>query len=96
MQAFMRVNSNKKILVCTNFRANPSQPSCGARGSNEVMAELTTAAEPFNISVEAIPCMGLCEAGPNVRFIPNGQHFHAASLNDIEMLIKAFQLLKAC
>lgn len=92
----MSAPSNKKILVCTNFRSNPNLPSCGARGSNEVLAALSTAGQPLNISVYAIPCMGLCDIGPNVRFSPSGNYFHEASLNDIKMLIKEFERFKAC
>jgi NADH:ubiquinone oxidoreductase subunit E len=84
----------KKILVCTNFRANPNHPSCAARGSKALVAELTQQLQHKNVSIEVeeIQCMGYCNAGPNLRLIPNGEIFHEVSTKKLAKIIKATQL----
>lgn len=89
----MNTASEKKVLVCTNYRANPNNPSCGARNSEKLFLALTEATVDFPISTERSPCMGLCHAGPNVRLVPNGQYFNEVDTEKLELLtkeIKAF------
>lgn len=80
----------KKILVCTNFRANPNNPSCAARGSKQVMAALVQELKQKNlpIMVEESPCLGFCEIGPNLRLMPNGEFFHGVSVTELTTIIK--------
>jgi NADH:ubiquinone oxidoreductase subunit E len=80
----------KKILVCTNYRANPNNPSCAARGSKEILAALTHQLqhEKVSIELEEIQCMGYCNLGPNVRLIPNGEIFHEVSTKKFGEIIK--------
>ena len=80
----------KKILVCTNFRANPNNPSCAARGSKQVMAALVQELKQKNlpIMVEESPCLGFCEIGPNLRLTPNGEFFHGVSVTELTTIIK--------
>jgi NADH:ubiquinone oxidoreductase subunit E len=81
----------KKILVCTNFRANPNHPSCAARGSKKLLTELTIQIQQNSlaINIEESPCLGFCQVGPNVRLVPNGPFFHAVSTEKIDDLIEA-------
>lgn len=81
----------KKLLVCTNYRANPNNPSCAARGSKEIAAELMQHLQQENVSIEIeeIQCMGYCKIGPNVRLIPNGAYFHEVSASKFAEIIKA-------
>ena len=83
----------KKILICTNFRANPNNPSCAARGSKEVMAALLQELEQKNlpITVEESPCLGFCEIGPNLRLMPTGKFFHGVSDKKLGAIIKSTQ-----
>ena len=85
---------SKKILVCTNFRANPNQPSCAARGSKEVLTALSQQLQhkKVPIEIEEIQCMGYCDVGPNVRLMPNGEFFHEVSAEDFSQIIKATKL----
>ena len=80
----------KKILVCTNFRANPNNPSCAARGSKEIMAQLAEELQQKKVSIEleASPCMGFCQIGPNVHLVPSGPFSHAVSTENLNALIK--------
>jgi (2Fe-2S) ferredoxin len=81
----------KKILVCTNFRANLNNPSCAARNSQLVLNALKE--ELINkhivIEVEASPCMGYCNVGPNLRLAPNGEFFHGVTVTNLAKLIQA-------
>jgi (2Fe-2S) ferredoxin len=89
----MSISSDKKILVCTNFRANPNYPSCSRRGSEEVLAALTK--QSLATAIEKSPCMGMCHEGPNVRFVPNGSIFHAVSTKNLEKLIAEIKVFTA-
>ena len=81
----------KKILVCTNYRANLNNPSCAARGSQLVLATLKQELINNNIviEIEESPCMGYCNVGPNLRLAPNGEFFHGVSAIDLAKLIQA-------
>lgn len=81
----------KKIFVCTNFRANPNNPSCAARDSQLVLDTLKAELAKKNIAIEIeeSPCMGYCEVGPNVRLAPSGIFFHGVSAKNLSKLIKA-------
>lgn len=81
----------KKILVCTNFRANLNNPSCAARDSQLVLSALKKELTDKNIviEIEESPCMGYCNVGPNLRLAPNGEFFHEVSASNISSLIEA-------
>ena len=84
----------KELLVCTNFRANPNNPSCAARGSKEILIELSQLLQRRNVSikVEEIQCMGFCKVGPNIRLFPNGEFFHEVSSKKISNIIKSTKI----
>ena len=42
----------KKLLVCTNYRANPNNPSCAARDSETLLAALTQQFQQNNLLIE--------------------------------------------
>ena len=81
----------KQLLVCTNFRANPNNPSCAARNSLEVLDAIQSELTKKNIAlvIEKSPCMGYCNVGPNVRLAPNGEFFHEVSAKKLAKLVKA-------
>ncbi len=82
---------NKKIFVCTNFRANPNNPSCAARDSQRVLETLKIEIAKKNIAIEieASPCMGYCDVGPNARLAPSGLFFHGVNARNLSKLIQA-------
>ena len=71
----------KKLLVCTNLRANPNQPSCAARGSLTMANALNQVIKKQNLAIEVEPtdCLGYCEIGINLRLSPNGDFIHHAN-----------------
>ena len=84
----------KKILVCTNFRANPNHPSCAGRGSKEAALGLTRELQDKNvkIEIEESPCMGYCNIGPNMRLIPGGEYFHEVTDKKFTEIIAAAKI----
>lgn len=84
----------KKLLVCTNYRANPNNPSCAARGSKEILSALTQQlqAQCVLIPIEQIQCMGYCNIGPNMRLAPDGAFFHEVSDEKLAEIIEAAKL----
>ncbi len=87
----------KKLLICTNYRANPNNPSCGARHSQLVLDALKMefAEKKMVIEIEESPCMGYCNVGPNARLTPNGAFFHGLSATKLAKLIKAAKKFSA-
>lgn len=82
---------SKQLLVCTNFRANPNNPSCGARDSQLVFDQLKTSLAKENIEIATVesPCMGYCNDGPNARLAPNGEFFHGISAKNLAEVLQA-------
>lgn len=79
----------KKIVVCVNYRANPDQPSCAARGSLELAQCLQAEIRNRNLDIpmEQLHCMGFCDQGPNIRLVPGGRFFHMLTLEDIPQVL---------
>ncbi len=77
------------IVVCINHRANPNQPSCGARGSQAVATAIEDEIKhhQLNMQVERIYCLGFCDRGPNLRIAPEGRFIHDVQLADVPNLI---------
>ncbi len=81
----------KKLLICTNYRANPNNPSCAARGSEAILTALSQQFQQNNlpVQIEESPCLGFCQVGPNARLMPNGPFFHQISLTQLSPIILA-------
>jgi hypothetical protein len=83
----------KKVIVCVNFRANPNQPSCAARGSRELalclQAELVS--HKINIVIEHSDCLGYCDKGPNLKLAPEGRFLHYGNKQDIPAILLALK-----
>ena len=78
-----------KIIICVNHRANASQPSCAARGSEELAhcLEVELGKRDLGITVERFNCLGLCEQGPNIRLAPGGRFYHQVGMGDLPALM---------
>lgn len=63
-----------QIILCTNRRMG-NAPSCGARGSREVIAALRA----LGFEAEEGPCLGMCARGPNAKILPGGTVLHNAT-----------------
>jgi NADH:ubiquinone oxidoreductase subunit E len=80
----------KKILVCTNYRANPNNSSCAARGSEVILTMLqqTLRQDNMPIGAEPSPCMGFCEKGPNAHLTPGGPFLHEITMQNWNKVIE--------
>jgi (2Fe-2S) ferredoxin len=80
----------KTIIVCINHRANPNQPSCGARGGIELadLVEKEISRLGLNIRMERFKCLGFCDRGPNLKIAPDGRFIYGAKPEDIPILIQ--------
>lgn len=81
----------RSILICTHYRANPNQPSCGARGAQALKQALADSVvnQGLALGIVEIQCLGECEAGPNMRLIPSGPIFHHVDLEQLATIIDA-------
>jgi NADH:ubiquinone oxidoreductase subunit E len=79
----------RKIVVCVNHRANPDQPSCGARGGEAIACTLEQALKDHGLAipVERFNCLGRCEVGPNMRLVPAGPFYQRLNIADIPALM---------
>ena len=92
----MSIASEKKVLVCTNSRSNPNQPSCAVRGSESVFTTLSEILKDKPISLEKSPCMGLCQVGPNVKLVPNGMFFNVVDTQKLTLIIEEIKAFTEC
>lgn len=81
-----------KILVCTNQRFNPKNPSCAAAGSVELLAQLKhkIQAQSLEVQVEEIKCFGQCEHAPVMRIAPGLDFYKKANSSELDMILERF------
>lgn len=89
----MDTASPKAALVCTHLRANPTQPSCGARGGRLLAERLAEAiqARGLDIQLETFACLGQCEAGPNLKLSPGGALCSHLNPDDLAPLLREIE-----
>lgn len=80
----------KRLIVCTHYRANPDQPSCGARGGEQIACQLERMiqARGLPLAVERFDCLGRCAQGPNARLAPAGSFLQALDPATLEMTLE--------
>lgn len=78
----------RHFLVCLTSRPPDAHPSCGARGSAELLARLQKELdrrrlrEVGGVAATGSTCFGLCEAGPNVVVYPESTWYGAVAPTD--------------
>ncbi len=83
------------IVICINHRYKLNNPSCAARGAEQIAAALEQQLNQacLNILVQRIDCMGQCERGPNLRIAPGGRFYHGVTMEDLPDIIAELQHL---
>jgi len=83
----------KKVIVCINYRANPNNPSCGARGGTEIADIIETAItqKKLDIHLQRFECLGFCHKGPNLRFAPDGRFFYGVAADDMSEVLSELE-----
>ncbi len=80
----------KQLIVCINHRANPAQPSCGARGSvllaDHLQQEIIRQEIP--ITLQRYACLGRCNDGPNLKLAPGGEFISAVTMDQMERVLQ--------
>lgn len=80
------------VLVCANVREG-GRKACGNPGSGgaEICAALKDAVKAAGLAkkvrVTRSGCLGLCEHGPNVVFLPSGDWRSGVTLADVPRLL---------
>lgn len=81
----------KVLLVCLNER-EPGVPSCGARGSEEILSALKEYVKTRNLKrvvrVAASGCLDLCGFGPNVFVLPEGLWYKGVTKADVDLIVE--------
>lgn len=77
----------KTIMVCIKQRLGYN-PSCAGRGSVALAAHLeqSIAEKGYPVHVHRFNCLGLCEAGPNMKVV-GGELFHHVTLADLPAIL---------
>ncbi|GBG13839.1 2Fe-2S ferredoxin [Novimethylophilus kurashikiensis] len=78
-----------KLVVCTMRRYAPNPHSCGNSGGLDIAEALekNVAEQGLSVGIERIPCLSLCQKGPNVQLQPEGKNWHGASCRDVEEIV---------
>ncbi len=87
--------SKVTLLVCTNYRHSLNNPSCGARGGEQLLQQLRIATEGCDVKVEIGCCFGHCVDGAVVKATPNGSFYHYTTELDIPKIVSDAILLNA-
>jgi len=71
------------------------EPSCAARGSEDMAALLETQIleRRIDIKVERSVCMGHCRTGPTIRLAPGGRFFHGPAKDELPALLDELERL---
>jgi (2Fe-2S) ferredoxin len=82
----------RHVFVCTHTRAPGGKPSCGARGSDAVVAALqrAVAASPRlvgEVAVTPCGCLGPCFDGPVAVVYPDGAWLAGVATSDVDDVI---------
>jgi len=86
-----------ELQVCTQLRSGPNPVSCGNKGSANLISALqqALAQHQMEIPVVPVPCMLLCEHGPNVRLaqagkrmVMSGDVWHQVDSSSFEKIIE--------
>ena len=84
----------KQVIVCSNHRTSPNQPSCGGRGGGEALAlrlEAEISAKGWPISVERFPCLGYCDKGPTLKLSPGGRFICEINLDNLDEVLEQIE-----
>jgi NADH:ubiquinone oxidoreductase subunit E len=83
----------KQVIVCTNLRTNPAQPSCAARGG-VILAdrlEQAIAARGWHVKLTRFCCLGHCETGPNLKLSPGGQFISDIKPDKLDQVLQQIE-----
>lgn len=82
----------RHLFVCSNARPVGGKPSCGARGSAEVLAALQDAVGSDEslwgkVAVTPCGCLGPCFEGPMLVVYPDAVWYRAVTAADVAEIV---------
>ncbi len=87
----------RQLFICINNRHGES-PSCGYRGSEEIVEELKKVVKELNlkgkIRVAKSGCLDLCAFGPNMMIWPDGIWYMKVTKENIPEIIETYLKLE--
>ena len=87
----------RQIHVCINNR-NGESPSCGYRGSEEVVEELRKVCKELNLKgkvrVVRSGCLDVCAFGPNMMIWPEGLWYMKVTKTDVPQIVDTYLKLE--
>jgi hypothetical protein len=93
MSSLLSPRARPLVLVCLARRVGAS-PSCGKRGSAEVLTTLraAVAAAGLDVDVEESPCLGYCSVGINLRIVGDA-FFHGMTPQTLQPVLDRLHAL---
>jgi (2Fe-2S) ferredoxin len=84
----------RHFFVCANERPAAGKPSCGARGSAEILAALQDGlgAHPEiwgRVAITPTGCLGPCFEGPTVVVYPEGTWYVGVRREDVAEIVES-------
>ena len=91
--ALPQIQNNPVLMMCVNHRRDLHRPSCAARGSLALLAQLTELAAEKGLQehILRIHCLGHCQFGPAARLAPGGEFFLNVTAEQVEDLLAALE-----
>ena len=88
------VKIERHFFVCENQRPAAGKPSCGARGSGEILAALQDGmgAHPEiwgRVAITPAGCLGPCFEGPTVVVYPEGTWYVGVRREDVAEIVES-------
>nr|WP_232218493.1 (2Fe-2S) ferredoxin domain-containing protein [Leptospira wolffii] len=92
--ALMIMYFDKHVFVCENVRAEGERPSCGPKGSPQILAYMKKRLQELGykdkIRIQRAGCLDRCELGPVQVCYPAGVWFSLKTKEDAEEFIQKF------
>ena len=88
------VKIERHFFVCENQRPAAGKPSCGARGSGEILAALQKGlgAHPEvwgRVAITPSGCLGPCFEGPTIVVYPEGTWYVGVQREDVAEIVES-------
>lgn len=88
------VKIERHFFVCENQRPAAGKPSCGARGSGEILAALQNGlgAHPEvwgRVAITPSGCLGPCFEGPTIVVYPEGTWYVGVRREDVPEIVES-------
>jgi (2Fe-2S) ferredoxin len=82
---------SRHFFVCINNRPPFAKPSCGTRGSAQILQMLQEAVMTrglMDVAVTATGCLGPCDQGPTIVVYPEGVWYTQVRPEDVPDIIE--------